>query len=326
MDPIQIAQARHHTYLLFSKLFLHGLTAELLPYVHQIPQLAEASPSTFDSDLAAADHQQLFSFDIYPYESIFRDPQGLLGGRITVEIEELYRHSAYSCSADSGHIGEELAFLAFLCAAESSHLENGRLNESIRYTKEQAGFFNTHLLHWLPALETALRQSHQPFFAALGNVSLHLVAEHAASLNLEPFSLPPDPASAPTADFVHDPQTNLKTIAHFLLTPPYCGFYLGRESIAAFARSAKLPRGFGGREQLLLNLLSTAAQYDMLLELLSNLTTFTTSWQQAYQRQIEVHPHLKLWIEPWKKRTAETITTLILMRENAQNLFDTEPK
>ena len=120
MDQLQIIIARHHTYLLLSRLYLDGLSADLLPYVREIPQLSAVYAKPFNADQSAAEHHHIFSYDIYPYESIFRDPAGLLGGPISTQLEEHYNLSGYTHADEPSHIGSELAFLAYLCEASGA--------------------------------------------------------------------------------------------------------------------------------------------------------------------------------------------------------------
>ena len=80
LSPQQLAQSRSHSYTMFSRLVLEGVTAELLPYVRAIPELAAALPHPYAPDAAAAQHHDLFKFHLFPYAAIFLDASGLLGG------------------------------------------------------------------------------------------------------------------------------------------------------------------------------------------------------------------------------------------------------
>ena len=317
MDQLQISTARHHTYSLLSRLFLQGLTADLHPYVDEIPQLAAVCPRPFNSDQSAADHQHIFSYDIYPYESLFRDPQGLLGGPITIQIAEDYRLSGFKSTEEPGHIGTELAYLAYLCEGQALSLQGDCFEDYNRYTNFQIDFLNKHLLHWLPAFEIALSFSGSPFYASLGHVALDLVSDHMASSTLDnrPHTQNWDAPSPP--DIWNDPQTNLKRIAHHLATPPYSGLYLGREAISELARLVDLPRGFGGRRQMMGNLLRSAGQYGTVPALFSAMAAFAVNWQESFERQIVNHPHLAAWIQPWRQLAQETAESLSRMQELA---------
>ena len=84
MTPSELAQARHNAYQLFAQLFLHGVTEPLLPYIAGVPELREVLTEPVVLDNEAAEHHRLFSLNLFPYESVFLDPEGLLEGPITL--------------------------------------------------------------------------------------------------------------------------------------------------------------------------------------------------------------------------------------------------
>jgi hypothetical protein len=67
-----------------------------------------------------------------------------------------------------------------------------------------------------------------------------------------------------------------------------------------------LPRGFGGRQQMLSNLLYTAVQYDSLNEVLNSLQTILDNWQFSYTKIGGLHPHLAPCLTPWQEKLAKT--------------------
>ena len=112
---------------------MQGLTAVSLPYLQTIPDVAAVLPADFDEDQAAADHYQLFGFNVFPYQSIFLDPAGLLGGSITDEVVRSYSQAGLSVGPAGNqatdespdHLGYELRLMAFLCAAEADAWRDG---------------------------------------------------------------------------------------------------------------------------------------------------------------------------------------------------------
>ena len=130
MTPYELALARRRTYELFGELFLAGVTAESLAGLAAIPELAAAA-RPFNADAAAAEHYRLTAVTVFPYESIFRDPTGLLGGKITDQVTALYRQNGYDLLSDADHLGHELGFMAHLCAAEAGALATGDATAAI---------------------------------------------------------------------------------------------------------------------------------------------------------------------------------------------------
>ena len=308
----EIALARHYTYSLLGRLYAKGLTAELLPYAREL--LGETHyalrPMNYDQNEAAATHHALFRFNIFPYQSIFWDGSGLLGGVESERVRTAYLESGFE-TAEPDHIASELRFLAFLCAAEAEARQDGLPDIAAKCQARQATFLSDHLLTWLPPFVIALERSGQPFYAALAILTLDFVADHAANLdltgwqsqiaqNLSGLSLPEPPT------LLTNEKTGLKDIARYLITPPHSGLYLSREAIGDLARAHDLPRGFGGRQQMLSNLLYTAVQYDSLPTVLTGLQAILDAWHNDYAKINDKYAHLTPFLTPWQERLAKT--------------------
>lgn len=310
LAPAELARARHHSYLLVSRLFLDGLTTDLIPTLRQIAALAAFLPSTFDVDEAAATHYELFGLNIFPYEAVFlevgaRGSAIQLGGPATQRVEQHLQEANYplpSGDVSADHVGHELGLLAHLSAAEAGAWKEGRDEKARRIQLRQRDFLQAHLLRWLPSLVQAIKEHGQPFYTALSDLALELVQDHALAL----------PLSETVASFLQnnpppslqDEKTGLRQIARYLSTPSHSGIYLSRKAIGARARDLGLPHGFGGREQMLENLFRAAVQYDSLRPLLGALDNVVLRWQDAYQ-QVFVDD-LHRFVQPWLARVAAT--------------------
>jgi TorA maturation chaperone TorD len=277
-----------------------------------LPVLAGLLPEQFDPDEAAADYQHLFGFNVFPYQSIFLDPAVLLGGQVTDEVVRSYRAAGFtlgSTAESADHIGHELQFMAFLCEAESDAWLDGLLDSAQRMKGVQVAFLERHLLRWLPPLIVAIRQQEQPFYSALADLTLDFVQAHWSSQKDEPwadlepmaaFSLPPGPK------LLDDEATGLQDIVIFLLAPAQSGLYLSRDDIGRLARKQSLPRGFGERRQMLLNLLRSAATYDGLGTLVRELQALAAGWSESYGQMTSQIP----FAAAWQKRAAGTLTMI----------------
>ncbi|MFW6097472.1 MAG: TorD/DmsD family molecular chaperone [Chloroflexota bacterium] len=309
MAPVEAARARHHSYALLSRLFLDGLTSDLLSTLQQIAALAALLPSSIDADEAAATHYDLFGLNVFPYEAAFLDsgPRGSaiqLGGPVTQRVQQQMQASNYTSQAGDAspdHIGHEFGFLAHLSAAEADAWADGRDAIAQRLRLRQRDFLHGHLLRWLPALAQAIRDQAQPFYTALGELALELVQDHT-------LALPPSEMKASThtlaAPSLNDEKTGLRQIARFLSAPTLSGIYLSRDTISAMARDVGVPRGFGGRQQMLENLFRAAVQYDSLDALLHALNVVVLRWQRAYRDAFvaDLYP----FMQPWQARTSAT--------------------
>ena len=310
LSPLNHAQARSHTYTLLGRLFLHPLTADLLPYLQSIPTLAAALPDPFDPDRAAATHHTLFAFNLFPYASIFLDPSRLLGGPIANEHENLYRRSGFvpDPAVEPDHLGQCFTFLAHLSQLEGHHLESGQSADIPQTT--QRNFLQNHLLPWLLPCAIAIHHQNNPFYGRLAQLSLALVADHYGELKRQSGVRLVQSArlnhSSVDAPLLEDGRTGLREVARFLVTPVLSGVYFGRSDITGLARRLNLPHGFGRRDQMLHTLLQSAVQYDAAPQLIAALQELITNWQQAYQQIAHDYPETAAFLPPWQTRLHQT--------------------
>ena len=316
----QVALARSRAYGLLSQLYLTGVTSNNLAQVRAVPELAGKLVLPFEADEAAADHHHLFGFNVHPYQSYFLDPAGLLGGPITGSVIQSYNRSGFqpeTSTESADHAGFELGFLAFLCAAESEVFEVDAVQQ---LQERQFAFLHEHLLQWIGPLTLAIGQQDQPFYSAVAEVTLDLLQEQAAGLEAH-FSRGPNTPIASTniPDLLTDDETGLKQIVDFLLTPVYSGIYLSRDDIGRLARRQAVPRGFGDRRALLLNLLRSAANYDALGEIINDLGGLARRWEGAYAEMAE-RPGIGAYVASWRSRAAGTVDLLEQMHSRVEAL------
>ncbi len=285
----------------------------MLPTVQAVSELGDHLPDPFDADEAAATHYQLFDFNVFPYESIFLDSSGLLGGQITDAVTAHYRQFGFAVELSAhnpDHMGQELAALSFLCQLEADALQRAVVQDAVAFREQQLRFLQAHLLLWLPPFTLAIRQQGDDFYTAVANLTLALVTDHYQSLLGDTtFTLDKD-ASPSIPNLLDEDKTGLKEIAAFLITPVYSGFFLSRDDIGRLARGFDLPRGFGDRQQLLTNLLRTAVQYDQFSLVIIALQTAVTEWQTTYRTISQENPLLTPFTASWLIKTEHTLHLL----------------
>lgn len=313
LSTADTALARHYGYLLLSRLYLEGLTLELLPFASAVPELAAVLPPSFAADEAAAEHYHLLIHILFPYESIFLDEAGLMGGRVRQALLTVYGRAGYTVeppSAEPDHIGCELRFLAFVCAAEAEAWARGETAVINQLRGLQQSFLQAHLLRWAIPLAIAIRQQAQPFYVALIDLTLALLNDHYADLLPNHESNGPGFALPERSRLLDDPATRLRDVTRYLLTPPYSGFFLSREVIGQIGRQLNLPVGFGGREDLLATLLHTGGQYELAPECLNALHKIACLWEADYGATVAELSAFAPFVVPWRARAAETIDVL----------------
>jgi TorA maturation chaperone TorD len=165
---------------------------ELLPYIEALPALAGRLPPRPDPDELAAAHYRLFGLNVFPYESVFLDPSGLLGGRVSAQVAARYDADGYRPAADVApdHVGHQLGLLAHLAAAEADAWEDGRAQIAQEMQQRQQSFLAGHLARWLPPLLAALEAQDDAFYRATAALTWELAGDHTRE---EPasWSLPP---------------------------------------------------------------------------------------------------------------------------------------
>ena len=312
MNQLETALARGRLYTLLQQLTLHGLTPDLLPLVQEIADLRVLIPEPYDSKEAAADYQDLFGFNVFPFESTFLEAEGMLGGAVTDAVLRSYQEIGYQHSPSSvgpDQLSEELGALAHLCLAEADALEDRRPEVVERMQTEQARFLCQHILRWVLPCVLAIRAQENPFYSELGSLATELLESHTADLtDAIGTALPLQFTLPPVSDILADEKTSLDDVANFLLTPAQSGLFLSRDVIQHWGRQHRLPRGFGGRKQTLGNLFRSAAQFDAVESLLDDLRKTIVQAIVDYEDYQQKLPILAQSIEPWRSRCKETLT------------------
>ncbi|MHC4235763.1 MAG: molecular chaperone TorD family protein [Planctomycetota bacterium] len=320
MSDRQIAEARSRTYQLLSQLYLHGVTARVLPFVQAIPELSAALPPRVDQNLdeMAADHYDVLGKNVFAYESIFLDTEGLVGGRTTDSVLGFYRQSGFHLEPHNSeapdHIGLQLLFLNWLTKALTD--SPGVKMSRVRSLQQQ--FLDQHLLRWLLPLVQAIRQQSHPFYTALTDLTRDMLLAHRADLSNALLADRLDFALPPTLPLLDDEKVGLKEIASFLLIPAHNGVYLSREDIERLARRQRLPRGFGSRQQMLTNLLHAAVAYDSLDALLGDLSALLDDWRASYHDYLDAPPPVPAIGAVWIERLSGTQEMLDRLRKDNQ--------
>lgn len=326
LTPAAAALARERAYRLFGRLYLRGLSSSLLPLVRAVPGLAEVVVECYgpeaeaDADRMAADHHHLFRFNLFPYQSIFLDATGLLGGAESDRVRQSYRQSGYAVEDDAGpdHVGHELNFLAFLCGAEGDAWEDGEEATARRMRQRQRDFLENHLLTWMFPFALTVRREGPRFYGALADLTVELVYDHALALGRDGALAEADEGRLPDPPpLLEKSETGFKEIAGYLVTPPYAGLFLTRDAIGRLGRKLEIPRGFGDRRQTLVNLMRSAVQYDAFPALLQALQDIAGEWKAAYGRQQEKMSELAPYCRPWQSRVEETAHLLVEMQSRS---------
>ncbi len=311
MRPQESARFNSRAYHLFSQVMLNGMTKDILPIINTLPELSEIEPQAVDD--WKADHYALFNMNVFPYETVFLTEDGLLGGELSESVARAYYEGDFRTEdgETADHIGNELAFMAFLCSVEADAREDDVIQAIYYMTHLQRQFLDKHLLCWLPSLVLAIHQQGDERFSVIADLTLDLTLTHRQSLGddsmhpTQPLTLPPAP------NILDNENTGLSDIAEFLLTPVYSGFYLSRDDITRIGKQFQLPRGFGKRHQMLTKLLNTAIEHATIDDLMESLQVDINIARDFYSQRVSD----KRFSEAWITRLDETTQFLQMIRD-----------
>lgn len=310
---------RHQTYSLLSRLFTQGLTASDLGTVQQIDCLTRHLPTPFDPEEAAADHQHIFGFNVFPYESVFLDPSGQLGGVVTNTTIRDYKQAGFEINTAAGsadHIGQQLEYLAFLSKAEAKAREENNQKQYELARERQSAFLDAHILCWLPPLVLGIKNQNNSFFSSLADFTVAVIVNHRMSQYgpaVSAFSLPQPP------NLVDHDRTGLREIVAYLLTPAHSGIYLSRDDVGRLAKDQSVPRGFGDRRQMMMSLIRSVAAYGDTGQVFSSLQQLAKNWEEGY-REMGSSSEPMPAAAAWMKRAAETAGLIALMLSRLMDL------
>lgn len=274
-----------------------------------IPELGQLVSDPLDTAEYSAEFFRLFSLEIMPHESVFRDASGLFSGLILDQVQDFYRSFDHQVLNNADHIGHELAFMARLCNIE----EEGPGQEKL--FSGQGAFLAKHVLSWIPALSLAIGMLDSPFYNELGRLTLAVIDDHLIDLNviLPHANQTTDPIPASSMD-----DSSIREIVDYLISPANSGIYLGRTLIKEIGRRHQLPLGFGNRHQMLLNLFRSAGQFESSRVLITELLKATRNWSFGYRDLSKDFPKLSSWIKSWELKTLRTEALLMNMLKITQ--------
>lgn len=120
-----------------------------------------------------------------PYESLYRDPGGLVMGPSAQAVQACYAEAGIALGPDyhdlPDHVAAELGFMAYL-TVEEAEAEDGQAG---RWRERQSAFLRQHLAAWLPAFCERVRAAGQhPFYPAVADLAQAFVSWDCARLSI----------------------------------------------------------------------------------------------------------------------------------------------
>lgn len=275
-------------------------------------------PCADPAELASA-YTDLFLLNVYPYGTIFTDPDAELNGADAQRLAALYRlHSYQPGELQSVGAPDHLG----LCLGFAAHLSEKRLEIEIRD-------FMKSFLEWAPVCCLAVERepAAHAFYRTLARLTseILLAVSPTSSHNLEPEN--PHSASPEGPFAVHSPQSAVPTllsevglsdIVRFFLTPAQCGVFLSRSRLGHLARAIGLRLPIGSRLEVAERLFSAAGESERIDQLLAALQAEIEAWATEYGRWAKGYAHWQPSAELWLERTTRASRMLAEMRQIAE--------
>lgn len=292
-------------YRLLAELLAEEPDAELLALAATVAALRPHATRA-----AAARHTHVFVLNVYPFASVFLEPDGALDGpRAALTrgvLEALGLGVAPGLAAD--HASVLLDALAALLEREAQ-AGTALVRERARHA--QTALLLEHLLPWMPLFLAAVERADQELYGAAARLARELLLTHVARLPeaarvAGPTWLAPPPDDAPSGSDGRGPRDALG----WLTVPARSGAFLGRSDLTGLADDLDLALRFGGRAFMLENLVQAAAQHDRGAELTDALARLVAEQGAAVATWAGALPGLRALWEPWLERSGATLTRL----------------
>ena len=297
-DQIREREGLAHAYGLLARLILRG------PEPDTVTRLAEVQPMDTPEDLdeLRAEHYRAFHLEAFPQAGVFLS-QDARAGASSDDVARLHGRVGFHPRLDDvteDHLGVQLAFLSFATAAHAEAEADGDPRSQILASTLES-YLDELVLRWWPALVVALRGADVPYWTGVVELALGLAAHHRRLHG----PVPAAPALPEPEAILDDPRTGLRRIAGYMVTPVDAGALLTRTALTRLGREHRVPRGFGGRQLMLGNLLQGAVD----LGEIEPVTRALGGWIQTQERAFAALAHdldLAVALEPWRQRLRET--------------------
>jgi TorA maturation chaperone TorD len=308
-----LALARARAYALFAELLDRSVDERCLELASLHPELA-AIVAKSSVEAIAADHCFVFDLTVPPFEGLVRDPEARVGNEVASRVQQTLSELGIELAGDaeSEHLAVQLEVMARLCTREAEATSE---EERSLARAGCATMLDRHLLGWLLVYESAVARCGREFPTALIAQIVDLVLDHRGALG-----------AAVAASYLvgegdldldlDDEKTDLRAIAGYLSTPEACGVLFTRDDITRVGRQVRVPRGFGGRRLLLLNLVRSAAQLGELENVLAGLRSIVVEQRDSLSaRAAAAEGLVEAQIEPWSEKVTRCLQVLDRLAE-----------
>jgi TorA maturation chaperone TorD len=252
-----------------------------------------------------SEYTETFLFQLYPYASVYRGAEGMMGGEARDLVAGFWRALGLVPPPEPDHLSVMLSFYA--------QLEEREREDSSRaeWRNARRAFLWEHLLSWLPLYLRKLEEIAAPFHQRWGEVLRQALREEVEAVGGQsqlPLHLRQSHALA-------DPrQHGAEEFLRSLLAPARSGMIITRRDLARAARKVGLGLRLGERRFILRSLFNQDAR-----GLLEWLTQEAARWLRHHERSVEMPEPIA---GKWAERARATIKLLDELKASAQEEVD----
>jgi TorA maturation chaperone TorD len=241
----------------------------------------------------AAEHTELFVFQLYPYASVYLGAEGMVGGEARDRVEGFWRALGQGPPAEADHLAVMLAAYARLAELEEADGE-----ASANWRGARRAFLWEHLLSWLPAYLDKLSGVAPPFYRRWGELLDEALRSEARAHGPAPATLPLHLRAAPGLS--RPEERGAEEFLRSLLAPARSGMILTRADLRRAARALGVGARPGGRVFTLKSLLGQDSA-----AVLGWLAAEAEGWAARHAARGEVLGAVAAWWESKAQTTAE---------------------
>ncbi len=281
--------ARAANYESFARLFLQEPDAASLAVWQQQPRFVSGFPVA--PHALRVEFTRLFTLGVFPYASVFMDPDAFMNTETTARVETAYQQAHFEPDPSlpigaPDHFGLELAFIGFL-------FQTGRKAEARE-------FLRTEVLPWAGIfLHAVEKNAHEPFYRVAAQETLAWLSQRDEGDLPATRQIPFPPITMDGDD--------LEGVVSALLVPANAGIFLTKEGISSMAHQIDLPLGFGDRALMLKSLFRAAGEYGRIGDLLRLLQAEVDEWIEFYAQATQRSTAGEAMAHHWLKVAVATL-------------------
>jgi len=196
---------------------------------------------------APSEHADLFTFNVYPYASVYLDSKGQLGGEARARVAGFWDALAIEPASDPDHATSLIGLLAELI--ERSDHEPEPSKRLLLREAASACLFE-HLVPWIPTFLRAVRTHGPGYYREWAAMLSRALSVQAETFNLE--AVPRFPVHLEAVEPIRTPEeVGGSAFLEQILAPVRTGIVVSRQDMARLGRDVGLGARLGERRYML---------------------------------------------------------------------------